>query len=175
MRGLIVLFGLGMLHFSMAANADATLVLKSGAAADNGALPVAYTCDGKDISPALLWTGKPKNTQSFALIVSDPDAPGGTFYHWVLFNLPANVSALSEGMTVLPTQTVIGKNSWEKMAYNGPCPSKGTSHRYVFTLYAIDTKLKLANETNAKALMDAMQSHVLQKAEYTMVYSRWGS
>ncbi|MDR3478193.1 MAG: YbhB/YbcL family Raf kinase inhibitor-like protein [Gammaproteobacteria bacterium] len=175
MRGLKVLLAIGMMHLSMAASAENVMQLKSGAAADHGALPVAYTCDGKNISPALLWSGKPKNTQSFALIVSDPDAPSGTFYHWVLFNIPANVTELAEGISALPGDTVAGKNSWEKMAYNGPCPPKGASHRYVFTLYALDKKLDLMKGADALALIDAMTSHVLQEAEYTMVYSRWGS
>jgi Raf kinase inhibitor-like YbhB/YbcL family protein len=147
--------------------------ITSTAAADQGALPVLYTCDDKNISPKITWSGKPAQTKSYALIVSDPDAPNGVFYHWVLFNLPTSLNTLEEGVTRLPANSKVGDNSWGKTAYNGPCPPKGTSHHYVFTLYALDKKLNLAEGTDAPKLMAVMKNHILDKTSFVAVYTRW--
>jgi len=140
---------------------------------DKGLLPVLYTCDGKDKSPELSWTGVPAKTTSLALIVDDMDAPTPPFYHWVLYNIPNTVTMLPEGVSKLPAGVMTGKNSWGTEEYKGPCPPKGTSHTYVFTLYALDTKLNLPAGAEAKKVIEAMQNHIIEKVTLTAVYSRW--
>lgn len=147
--------------------------LSTNAFLDTGALPVLYTCDGKDISPQLSWANIPNKTQSFAIVVSDPDAPNGTFYHWLVYNIPVNTTELAEGVQQFPQGTMVGKNSFGKTQYNGPCPPKGTAHTYLYTLYALDKKLKLPAGVDGKILMENMQDHILQKVKLTSVYSRW--
>jgi len=129
-----------------------------------------YTCDGKDISPELKWDHAPLKTVSFALILSDPDAPNGTFYHWALFNIPRTVNTISEN-SVVPFAK-IAKNSWGQSQYNGPCPPKGSEHRYIFSLYALDTMLKLDSDADALSLLNAIQNHVLGVAEVKTKYAR---
>ena len=123
--------------------------LNSTAFNDREKLEPIYTCEGKNISPELEWSHVPKKTKSLTLILSDPDAPGGIFYHWVLFNIPKTVTTLAENITSLPVGAQTGKNSWDKTQYSGPCPPKGSSHRYVFSLYALDTVLELSFATYA--------------------------
>ena len=137
-----------------------------------------FTCDGDDISPALEWSGVPEGTKSFALIVDDPDAPDPanprmTWVHWVLYNIPAKVSSLPEGVTDtdLPKGTLQGLNDWKKTGYGGPCPPVG-KHRYFHKLYALDIVLAdLTGPTKAK-LEKAMEGHVLSKAELIGLYQR---
>jgi hypothetical protein len=173
MRFLLMLVLAGLLHLmSLSAFAAGTFTLSTNAFADKGTLPVLYTCDGKDPSPQLSWSNPPNNTAAFALLLSDPDAPGGTFYHWVIFNIPATVTTLPEGMKAAPTGTIIGMNDWQKAQYNGPCPPKGSLHNYIFTLYALDTVLKLPANADAKAVLDAMQTHIIATASLTAAYSR---
>lgn len=173
MRARIAVFTALSLCLVTNVQADTTFSLSSTATSDQGALPVLYTCDGKNTSPQIRWSGAPDKTQTFALILSDPDAPNGTFYHWVLYNIPKNISKLSEGIKTLPAGTLTGNNSAGESKYKGPCPPKGANHHYIFTLYALDTKLNLAAGADASALQTAMQSHVLSKAEFTALYSRW--
>lgn len=131
-----------------------------------------YTCEGDDISPQLEWNHAPAKTVSFALILSDPDAPSGIFYHWVVFNLPRTVKTLEENMNSLPTGAQTAKNSWGKSQYNGPCPPQGKEHRYVFRLYALDTMLKLDSEADASSLLNAIQNHVVGVAELKAVFAK---
>jgi Raf kinase inhibitor-like YbhB/YbcL family protein len=147
--------------------------LTSTAAAEQGALPVMYTCDGKNISPKFSWSGVPAHTKSFAMIVSDPDAPNGVFYHWVLYNLPRDIREMAEGVDDFPAGAGVGINSWGKSSYNGPCPPKDTSHHYVFTLYAVNTHLKLTDGVDAPTLLRALKNHVVGTAEFVAVYTRW--
>jgi Raf kinase inhibitor-like YbhB/YbcL family protein len=146
--------------------------VSSSATLDHGPLPTQYTCDGKDVSPQLSWSHQPDNTQSFALIVSDPDAPSGVFYHWVLFNIPKSVTSLEEGISRLPSGTLVGKNSFGKQGYNGPCPPRDATHTYVFTLYALDASLSLSAGSDAETVLSVMQDHVLSQAQFTTIYSR---
>jgi Raf kinase inhibitor-like YbhB/YbcL family protein len=146
----------------------ADMTLSSQAFADGMAIPVLYTCDGKDISPDLHWSNLPAKTQSIAIILSDEDAPNGVFYHWVLFNIPTKTTELAEATT-----TLAGKNTWGKSQYNGPCPPKGALHHYTFTLYALDEKLSLPATTDAPTLLKTMQGHILGQATLKMGYSRW--
>lgn len=138
------------------------LMIRSPAFAENGTIPTKFTCEGDDISPALSWQGAPTNTKSFVLIMDDPDAPVGIWDHWLLFNIPANTNSLPENLSSLPSGTQIGKNSWNKASYGGPCPPDG-EHRYFFKLYALDTKLNLSNPQKDE-IESAMQGHILATA-----------
>ncbi len=127
-------------------------------------IPSKYTCDGSDISPSLAWDGVPDNTKSFVLIVDDPDAPHGTWDHWILFNMPSSVRQLPENISTLPEGTQEGKNSWGKTGYGGPCPPFGV-HRYFFKLYALDGVLTLNNGATKTEIIQAMKNHVIAEAE----------
>ena len=153
-----------------------TFELTSSAFGQGEAIPVKYTCDGEDISPPLRWGDPPEGTQSFALIADDPDAPVGTWVHWVLFNLPAETRELPEQATPPAgsqgsNYVVDGKNSWKRTGYGGPCPPGGT-HRYFFKLYALDTMLDLAAGATKEQLLQAMEGHILGQAEVMGTYSR---
>ncbi|GAB4532305.1 MAG: YbhB/YbcL family Raf kinase inhibitor-like protein [Anaerolineae bacterium] len=148
--------------------------LTSSAFAAGESIPVKYTCDGDDISPPLAWGDPPQGTQSFALINDDPDAPVGTWDHWILYNLPAEARSLPEGVppdAELADGSRHGQNSWRRLGYGGPCPPSGT-HRYFFKLYALDTTLDLAPGANKKRLLQAMEGHILGQAELMGVYRR---
>lgn len=133
-----------------------------------------YTCDGADVSPGLVWTAPPDGTKSFALIADDPDAPAKTWVHWVVYNIPASARELNEGHRAdaqLPDGTRQGVTDFGTTGYGGPCPPSGT-HRYFFTLYALDTLLDLAPRAAAKTLEQAMQGHVLAQAQLMGTYRR---
>ena len=152
--------------------------LASPAFKHEAGIPAGYTCDGADISPPLAWSDAPAGTRSFALVVTDPDAPDPkapktTWVHWVLYDIPAGVAGLGEGSSTkgFPPGTLSGTNDWGRTGYGGPCPPIGR-HRYVHTLYALDTVLAdLERPTRAK-LLAAMQGHVLQTAELIGTYKR---
>lgn len=158
--------------FTLLSSAAFALSLASSAFFNQDTLPVIYTCDGKNISPELTFKNVPEKTQSFVLLLSDSDAPAGTFYHWVLFNLPSTTSQLPEGVAQYPQGTMIGKNSWGKQEYNGPCPPKGSTHRYIFSLYALNTTLSLPTDSEAPAVLNAIQNHVLGNAELKALYTK---
>ncbi|RME48616.1 MAG: YbhB/YbcL family Raf kinase inhibitor-like protein [Caldilineae bacterium] len=145
-------------------------VLTSSAFGMGEKIPVRYTCDGEDISPPLQWSDPPAGTQTFTLIMDDPDAPVGVWDHWLLFNLPAGTRALPEKATP-PAGSVDGKNSWGRTGYGGPCPPRGT-HRYFFKLYALDTSLNLPAGASKKDLLRAMEGHILAQAELMGTYAR---
>ena len=131
-------------------------------------IPVKFSCDGEDISPELDWFGIPEGTVSLALIMDDPDAPVGIWVHWVVYNMPMDLSGLREGMTGVG---IDGTNSWNETGYGGPCPPSGT-HRYFFTLYALDINLDLDPGATKEALLAAMEGHILGQAELMGTYSR---
>ncbi|MBV8801518.1 MAG: YbhB/YbcL family Raf kinase inhibitor-like protein [Gammaproteobacteria bacterium] len=158
---------------SFADDAPTTFTLTTNAFLDTGALPVLYTCDGKDSSPELSWSNPPAKTKSFVLIVSDPDAPNGTFYHWIVYNIPATTKELLEGTTTFPPNTLIGTNSKGEKKYSGPCPPRGSAHTYHLALYALDNTLTLPAGVEGKTVEASIKNHVLKKAEMTTVYSRW--
>jgi Raf kinase inhibitor-like YbhB/YbcL family protein len=138
-------------------------------------MPTQYGCNGQNISPALSWSGVPEGTQSFALIVDDPDAPAGTFTHWVIFNIPGSASELEEAIPANPQLTngaLQGKNNYDKIGYGGPCPPEGTKHRYYFVLYALDQTLDLDAGASKAQVLDAMQGHILAQAELMGTYQR---
>ena len=147
--------------------------LTSPAFAEGGDIPSVYTCDGEERSPALRWSDPPAGTQSFALIADDPDLPGGTFTHWVLYNIPASTNELPEGLQAGQVGTS-GNNDFGRTGYGGPCPPSGT-HRYYFTLYALDLpSVDLTGNTISSqgGLRRAMQEHVLGRAQLMGRYSR---
>lgn len=154
------------------AKKENSMVLNTNAFLDKGMLPTLYTCDGKDISPQLDWTGIPATAKSLAIIMTDPNAPKGTFYHWVLYNIPTNTKTIAEGGKA-PGGATLGTNSFEKKQYSGPCPPKGTSHNYTIALYALDNKLTLPAGTDGQKVMAAIQKHTVGKVELTTTYSRW--
>jgi len=152
------------------------LKLSSPAFAHNGAIPIDNTCDGKDLSPPLSWSGRPVGTQSFVLIVDDPDAPDPaapkmTWVHWLLYNLPADLGQLPEGPGDLPGGTMEGLNDWKRTGYGGPCPPKGR-HRYFFKLYALDCRLSDLHRPTKAKLEAAMSGHILAEATLIGTYQR---
>jgi Raf kinase inhibitor-like YbhB/YbcL family protein len=142
--------------------------ITSAAFEEGATIPVKFTCDGQDISPPLAWSGVPEGTQSLVLISDDPDAPAGTWVHWVLFDLPADTDALPEGVQDVGTD---GNNSWRRLGYGGPCPPSGT-HRYFFKLYALDTALNLKEGASKEDVEKAMQGHILAQAQLMGKYGR---
>jgi hypothetical protein len=144
--------------------------ITSPAFAPGQLIPSKYTCDGQDISPPLQWSDIPADTKSLALIMDDPDAPVGTWDHWLVFNLPPDLAGLPEKASK-PKEASDGKNSWGRLGYGGPCPPRGV-HRYFFKLYALDTTLALAQGANKGQLLSAMAGHILTQAELMGTYSR---
>ena len=162
---------------SSATDEDAvmTIVLSSTAFKEGDRIPVKYTCDGQDISPALVWDEPPQQTEAFVLMVDDPDAPGGVFTHWMIFNIPANTHQFGEGVPIqeqLESGALQGKNDFGKIGYRGPCPPSGGSHRYRFTIYALDQRLNLKAGASKKQVIDAMQGHILAQGRLTGTYQR---
>ena len=153
-----------------------TMAISSPAFEPEGEIPAIYTCDGKDISPPLRWSGLPEGTQSLVLIMDDPDAPDPaapkmTWIHWLLYNLPPDANGLPEGAqhSELRAGTLEGANSWGRTGYGGPCPPIGR-HRYFFKLYALDTVLSDLHRPEKRDLLRAMRGHVLAEAVLMGVY-----
>lgn len=146
-----------------------TMKLTSTAFANNGMMPIKYSYKDENISPPLSWSGAPANTESFAIILDDPDAPVGDWSHWIIFNIPNNVESLPE--SVPRNSYNQGTNDFKKIGYDGPSPPSGT-HRYVFHLYALDTKLNLSSSTTKQDLLRAMQDHILIETTLIGKYSK---
>ena len=152
-----------------------TLLLESDAFEAGGTIPQRHTCDGDDISPALGWSEPPAGTQSLTLIFDDVDAPGRTWIHWVLFNIPHDARALPEGIANDPAVSglgVHGSNSWKRSGYGGPCPPKGSPHRYTSRLYALDTVLDRDTGASRAELDQAMEGHILATGQLMGRYGR---
>jgi len=152
-----------------------SLQITSAAFSAGETIPRKFTCDGPDVSPKLTWNEPPVKTQSFALIVDDPDAPVGTWVHWVLFDLPADTKELSEGIAKqeqLSNGARQGRNDFGKIGYGGPCPPPGKPHRYFFKLYALDSKLNLKAGATKADVERAMKGHVVANAELIGRYGR---
>jgi Raf kinase inhibitor-like YbhB/YbcL family protein len=148
--------------------------IESAAFSEGGQIPRSHTCDGKDVSPPLSWSGVPEGAKSLALICDDPDAPGKTWVHWVLFNLPSGTRELPEGVPARASVSgggVQGTNDFRKIGYGGPCPPSGT-HRYMFKLYALDAEVALPARATKAELEGAIEGHVLGQATLTGRYSR---
>ncbi len=151
------------------------LQISSTAFSAGETIPQKFTCDGPDVSPNLAWAEPSAKFQSFALIMDDPDAPGGTWVHWVLFDLPADTKALPEGVAKqeqLASGARQGRNDFGKIGYGGPCPPPGKPHRYFFKLYALDSKINLKAGATKADVERAMKGHVLAQAELIGKYGR---
>jgi len=149
--------------------------IKSSAFENGKPIPVKYTGQGKDVSPPLEWSNPPAGTKSFAIINDDPDAPVGTWVHWVIYDIPANVTKLPENVPAketLPDGSKQGLNDWGRVGYGGPMPPPGKPHRYFFKIYALDTVLNLKPRATKAELLKAMQGHILAQAELMGTYQR---
>ena len=150
--------------------------LVSAAFGEGAVIPAKYTCDGVDVSPALTWSGAPAGTRSFALIADDPDAPAGTWVHWVLYNLPADVSELPENIAKVESLDLggarQGRNDFRRSGYGGPCPPPGPAHRYLFKLYALAAPLTLKAGAQKRDVEAAMEGHVLATTQLMGTYGR---
>ncbi len=147
----------------------------STAFAEGQPIPDQYTCAGPDVSPPLTWSNAPVGTKSFALITDDPDAPLGTWVHWVLYNLPSATTSLTENVPPspeLPGGAKQGVNDFLQTGYGGPCPPHGNAHRYFFKIYALDTMLDLNSGATKKELLKAMNGHVLAEGRLMGTYQR---
>jgi Raf kinase inhibitor-like YbhB/YbcL family protein len=154
-----------------------TFSLSSPAFKEGATIPGKYTCDGADISPSLGWRGAPPGTVTFALIADDPDAPAGTWVHWVLYDLPAATTQLAENVEKSDAPASLGgarqgRNDFRRIGYGGPCPPPGPAHRYFFKLYALDAPLKLQAGATKRDVETAMPGHVLGTAQLMGTYAR---
>ena len=170
---ILITFGTGCQPTSKGDGAEGedqiSLTVSSSAFIDGGEIPIQYTCDGENISPPLSWSGVPVDAQSLAMIADDPDAPVGTFVHWVLYDLPPDVNSLSEGIVGVGTE---GVNSFGETGYGAPCPPKGSTHRYFFKLYALDKPLNLDSGATKDDVEQSMKGHILVQGELMGKYGR---
>ncbi len=151
-----------------------TISVRSSAFQEGGMIPAKYTCDGDDVSPPLEWTGIPQGTKSLALICDDPDAPVGTWVHWVIWNIPATLNGLAEDVPPdpqLPDGSRQGISDFRRPGYGGPCPPSGV-HRYYFKVYALDAMLELPSGTRKADLLKAMNGHILAEGQLMGKYRR---
>jgi len=151
-----------------------TLNVSSAAFADGGLIPARYTADGENVSPPVRWEAAPEGTESIAIISDDPDAPGGTWVHWLIWNIPAGQTDIRENIPpeeTLSNGAVQGTTSFGSVGYGGPAPPSGT-HRYYFKVYALDTRLDLGPKAVKKDLEKAMQGHILSQGQVMGRYSR---
>jgi Raf kinase inhibitor-like YbhB/YbcL family protein len=161
-------------HLLAATKGGKTMKIESSQFAEGNMIPPKYTCDGKDISPPLAWRDFPAGTKSFALISDDPDAPVGTWVHWVLYNIPPDYNELEENIKPekeFKNGMMQGSNSWPRIGYGGPCPPSGT-HRYFFKLYALDKMLDLKPGVTKEQLLKAAAGHILAEAQLMGKYKR---
>jgi Raf kinase inhibitor-like YbhB/YbcL family protein len=157
-------------------DAQVTFQVRSDAFSEGETIPQKHTCEGADVSPPLAWTGAPEGTAAFALVVDDPDAPVGTWVHWVMFDMPPAVTSLEEGIPatgLLQSGAKQGINDFKRPGYGGPCPPRGHgAHRYVFTVYALDATVGLKAGATKAELLASMEGHVLAEAELVGTYER---
>ena len=175
MRQALVTVGVVVCLVSVVRGSSMAFELESSAFAAGADIPAKHTCDGPDLSPALRWSEPPAKTKSLALIMDDPDAPGGTWVHWVLYGLPATLRELSEGVAAREAVVGVGTqglNDFRKVGYGGPCPPGGPAHRYFFRLYALDTEPSLSARKTKAELLKAIEGHVLGQAELMGRYKR---
>ena len=162
------------LAFTMQADYHSSMNITSPSFENGQPIPVEYSCKGSDISPPLEWSDVPSNAVTLALICDDPDAPMGTWVHWVYFDIPAGKNGLPQGVdnSDMPAiGGVQGKNSWRKNGYGGPCPPGGT-HRYFFKLFAVDSELRLAPTSNKAKVLKALEGHVIDEAQLMGTFTR---
>ena len=137
-------------------------------------IPSKFTCDGIDVSPHLKWENVPEGTKSFVIIMDDPDAPVGVWDHWVLYNIPANLRELKEGIDPSSIGAICGRNSWpsDNLRYRGPCPPPGKPHRYFFKIYAVDIPTDFEKGLSKDEVLKRIEGHILDKAEFYGLYKR---
>lgn len=173
---LLLLMGLAGCHRADSASASGGAIIQiTSSSIRDGRIPKQFTCDGADISPQLAWNAPPRTTKNFALILTDPDAPSGTFTHWVLYEIPAKTQSLTEGLpnqAQLPDGSRQGRNDFGKTGYGGPCPPHNSDHHYVFTLYALDTILELQPGATRDQVEQSIKAHILARGEMTARYAR---
>jgi len=162
------------LRTTATADSDMTLTLTSSAFENGGTIPEQYTCSGHNESPALQWTGVPGGTRSLTLILDDPDAPRGTFVHWVVYNLSPTAKGLPKGVSATASfaDSEQGVNGGGVIGYTGPCPPPGKPHHYHFRLCALDQKLELQAGATAHQIEAAIKGHVLSSAELVGIFAR---
>ena len=157
-------------------NKKMEIKLFSSAFKQGNFIPAKFSCEGANISPQLHWSNAPKDVKSFALIVDDPDAPGGDFVHWVIYNVPGNLNELHEDVTPsrnIPDEVKLGTNGFGRISYGGPCPPAGKPHRYFFKIYALDTVLHhLESGATKQELLSAMNNHILAEGHLMGKYQR---
>ncbi len=154
---------------------SSSMELKSLAFQNGADIPRKHTCDADDVSPFLSWDNTPAGTRAIALIADDPDAPGGTWVHWVIYDLPADTKEVAEGVTkteTLERGAKQGVNDFRRVGYSGPCPPPGLPHRYFFTLYALDAPTNLKPRATKQQLLDAIKGHILSEAQLVGRYQR---
>lgn len=164
-----------LLIYSGTIMAKENFEIKSTDFQNENEIPKEFTCQGNDISPELKWQGIPQNTKSFALICDDPDAPTRTWTHWVIYNIPAQITSLSKNFTKeekLADGTCQGINDFKKIGYNGPCPPAGKPHRYYFKLYALNKKLNLEPGLTKKQLLQEMEGSIIEQTQIMGIYKR---
>lgn len=164
-----------LLASPLSVHGQAKMEIKSPAFRSGAEIPRQHTCDGADVSPRLVWEGAPAGAKGFALVADDPDAPGGTWTHWVIYDLPPETRALAEAlpaMETLPGGARQGLNDFKKIGYGGPCPPPGQTHRYFFRLYALDAPTNLKPRSTKQQLLDAIKGHIIGEAELMGKYGR---
>lgn len=165
MRLMLFLCGLFFINFIYADN----FILSSHDLKNKINVPNKFTCIGGNISPALNWQNAPAATQSFVVIVVDPDAPKGNWYHWIVYNIPVNINKLAQDIKQLPEGAQTLPNSWGKPGYSGPCPPAGSVHHYQFIIYALDKTLKVKNLTELK---EELAKHTLASSEIVEMFGK---
>jgi Raf kinase inhibitor-like YbhB/YbcL family protein len=175
LRLIVLLVSPFVVAFTQKTGGSMTFQVTSAAFSRGETIPKKFTCDGPDVSPQLGWNDAPAGTESFALMADDPDAPVGTWVHWVLYDLPGSARELAEGVAKqeqLPSGARQGRNDFGKIGYGGPCPPPGKPHRYFFKLYALDAKTNLKAGATKADVERALKGHVIGQAELMGMYGR---
>jgi len=178
MKTYLLLLGIFVVGWAMIYADDNSFQITSPAFTNQGLMPVNTSCKGDNKSPKLEWKNSPKGTQSFALTCIDPDAPGGNFIHWIIYNIPSQNHALNAGIDktdTLQDGSKQGLNSFRRVGYDGPCPPPGKPHRYIFTLYALDSKLDLPARKNLADLENAIHGHILKQTQLIGLFGAGGN
>ena len=168
----VFLFVVSFLLFSNPIHGGDKMKIVSRAFSDNGFIPTEYTCEGIDISPPLSWQNINKDTKSFVLIVDDPDAPVGTWVHWVVYNIPPDITGFRENVDFSNTQIKTGLNDFGKIKYGGPCPPPGKPHRYFFKLYAVDIPTDFREGLSKNELLRLINEHIIDSCELVGLFRR---
>ena len=167
-----IIFIFFLISISLFAQGKNNMKIFSNSFNNNENVPEKFTCNGKNISPHLKWENYPENTRSFALIMDDPDAPAGTWVHWIVYNIPSNINELKESVKLNLINATEGKNSWGNNSYGGPCPPPGNTHRYFFKIYALNIKTNFPEGLTKSELLQRIKSHIISEAHLIGLYKR---